>query len=517
MGDIMVVVLIPSVVLLIAWWVWKALAWIWWNPMKLGKYLSEQGIKGPPYYFLHGNLKQNLFAIKQAQSKPMELSHRIVPRLMPFIHLTVRKYGKLSVIWHGPIPRVQVMDPDLVKEILSDKSGDFPKARTNPQTTLLIAGLVSYHGEKWTKHRRILNPAFHLEKLKMMLPAFYTSCNQMVSKWQELVSEEPTELDVWPEFQNLTGDVISRAAFGSNYEEGQRIFQLQKEQAKIFTQGAQSIYIPGYRFLPTKRNRRMNQIYREVRTLLRDMINKREKAMKIGEAKNDDLLGLLMESNSKEVDNNANSKNVGMSIDDVIEECRLFYFAGQETTSTLLVWSMIVLSMHPEWQDQARQEVLQVFGRRKPDFDGLYHLKIVTMIVYEVLRLYPPVMHLFRATKQTIKLGEVCLPGGIYINMPTLLIHRDHELWGDDAEDFNPARFSEGVSKATKGRASFFPFGWGPRICIGQNFAVVEAKMALAMILQHFTFELSSTYAHAPHTVATLQPQYGAPLVLCKI
>ena len=126
----------------------------------------------------------------------------------------------------------------------------------------------------------------------------------------------------------------------------------------------------------------MKQIDRDVKASLTNMINKREKALKAGEATHDDLLSILLESNHKEMEEHGNNKNVGMSLEDVIEECKLFYFAGQETTSVLLVWTMVLLSRYPDWQARAREEVLQVFGNNKPDFDGLSHLKIVSIMFF---------------------------------------------------------------------------------------------------------------------------------------
>lgn len=134
------------------------------------------------------------------------------------------------------------------------------------------------------------------------------------------------------------------------------------------------------RFIPTKKNGKRKEIAREVRSLLEDLVQRREKAIKVGEAQPNDLLGLLLESNLKDSQEHGSGTIFGMTIDDVIEECKLFYFAGQETTSVLLTWTVIALCMHPEWQAHAREEVQHVFGDRKPDFDGLSHLKTVSSI-----------------------------------------------------------------------------------------------------------------------------------------
>lgn len=143
-----------------------------------------------------------------------------------------------------------------------------------------------------------------------------------------------------------------------------------------------SACMPCSYYLPTKRNRRMQKIAKEVKGILRSMIDKRLKEMEAGETNYDDLLGLLLESNSIEIKKRGN-KNFGMTIDEVIEECKLFYFGGQETTSSLLVWTMILLSQHQDWQNRARQEVLHMFGNKKPDFDGLNRLKIVRILLSE--------------------------------------------------------------------------------------------------------------------------------------
>ncbi|XP_027127468.1 cytochrome P450 CYP72A219-like [Coffea arabica] len=495
---------------------WRVLNWVWLRPKKLEKRLKEQGLKGNPYRLLYGDFKEISTLIREAQSKPINLSDDILPRILPALPDALKKYGKSTYVWLGPTPMVYILEPELIREVMQ-KIYLFQKPRLNPLSLLLIEGLVNYDGDKWAKQRKLINPAFHVEKLKHMLPSFYTSASDILNKWKEVVAPNgSSELDVWPDLETLTSDAISRTAFGSNYEEGRRIFELQREQSEYWLKVVQSVDIPGWRFVPTKRNRRMKQIAKAVQDTILEIINSRIKAVREGKAYGDDLLGILLESNFKEI-NNHGQDGAGMTIREVIEECKLFYFAGQETTSVLLVWTMILLSRYPDWQARAREEVLQLLGTKKPDFDGLNRLNLVTMILHEVLRLYAPVPALTRRVAEETKLGNMRLPADVLLSLPVMALHHDTKIWGDDAKEFKPERFAEGVPHATKGQVAFFPFGWGPRICIGQNFAMLEAKLVLVMILQSFSFELSPSYSHAPRAIITLQPQHGAHLILHKL
>ncbi|KAF8696979.1 hypothetical protein HU200_036625 [Digitaria exilis] len=412
--------------LVLLWQAGRLLNQLWWRPRRLERALRAQGIPG-----------------------------------------TVQEHGKMSMSWFGPNPRVTIVDSELSKDVLSNKFGHFEKLKVPALSKVFGDGLASHEGEKWVKHRRILTPAFHLEKLKLMLPAFSACCEELVSRWSEsLGSDASLELDVWAELQNLTGDVISRTAFSSSYHVGRRIFQLQGEQAELV-------------------------MTNKIESILKDIIGKRIQAMKQGESTKDDLLGLLLESNMRETEENGQS-SMGMTIEDVVEECKVFYFAGMETTS---------------WQDRAREEVRSLFGKNKPEYEGLSRLKIMTMILYEVLRLYPPAVSLIRKTYKEMDIGGIRYPAGVMLELPVLFIHHDPDIWGSDVHEFKPDRFSEGISKASKDPGAFLPFGWGPRICIGQNFALLE----------RFAFELAPSYTHAPHTVITLHPMHGAQIKLRSV
>ncbi|KAI6687123.1 hypothetical protein NL676_023951 [Syzygium grande] len=212
---------------------WRVVNWVWLRPKRLERLLRQQGLSGKPYTFLFGDLKEDLRLLKEAKSKPIALSDDVKPRLLPFVCQSFQTYGKDSFMWLGPTPRVNITNPGQLKEIFS-RIYDYRQANFSPLVKLLFCGLPFRNGEKWAQHRKIISPAFHMEKLKLMSPAFYSSCTEMVDRWEKLVSIDIScEVDVWVDLHNLTCDVISRTAFGSYYEEGVRIFKLQEEQALL--------------------------------------------------------------------------------------------------------------------------------------------------------------------------------------------------------------------------------------------------------------------------------------------
>ncbi|KAL0653869.1 hypothetical protein Bca4012_096560 [Brassica carinata] len=339
----------------------------------------------------------------------------------------------------------------------------------------------------------------------------------MLEEWEKLASAERTvELDSWTYCHDLTRNMLARASFGDSYKDGTKSFEIQQEQIDLGLRALRSVYIPGSKYLPTKFNKRLRETERDIRAIFKDMIETKEKEIKRGRAndKNSDLLCSMLDSNAKQI--KQHGPDSGLSLDDLIDDCKAFYLAGQHATSSLFVWTLVALSQHQDWQNKARDEISQAFGNNEPDFEGLSHLKVVS-ILHEVLRLYSPAYFTSRITEQEVKLQRFSLPEGVVITIPMLLVHHDPDLWGDDVKQFKPERFINGVASATKGRLSFLPFSSGPRTCIGQNFSILQAKLFVAMILQRFSVELSPPYTHAPFPAITTVPQHGAHLIIRKV
>ncbi|KAJ3676333.1 hypothetical protein LUZ60_003745 [Juncus effusus] len=326
----------------------------------------------------------------------------------------------------------------------------------------------------------------------------------MLDKWERHGSMKTEfEIDVEKEFRVFTANVISIATFGSNYEEGQCIFDLQDEQTLLASLALRTLYFPGFRFIPTNKNRKRWKLGKEIQESLRRLTEKN----RIKLENSNSLLGMMLAASKAE--------GQGLEMEEIIEECKQFYFAGKLPTANLLTWAVFLLAFHQEWQHNAREEVLRVCGKGKcPTADDLANLKTVSMIIKETLRLYSPAVFVSRVAKKDAKLGQYDIPKGTQIQMAILSIHHETDIWDPDANKFNPSRFSEGKNHHL---GAYLPFGMGPKICVGLNLANAEVKMALAMILQRFQFKVSPSYVHAPVMAMTLQPQYGLQVHFQKI
>jgi PHYB activation tagged suppressor 1 len=287
-----------------------------------------------------------------------------------------------------------------------------------------------------------------------------------------------------------------------------------------------------------------------LRTKITAMMEARVAAASCGSGRGggygDDLLGLLLEawSPAEPPERQAGSDDEGttttLTTGEVIDECKTLFGAGQETTATLLVWTMFLLSTHPQWQDKVREEVLREFPGGDgdvPNSDTLSRLKLVRtvaafnsqddkllqddrracvqlhMVLLETLRLYPPIVYIQRTTASDVVLKGIEVPQGTVVSIPIGLLQRDREVWGSDADEFNPLRFSNGVARAATDPHALLSFSLGPRACTGKSFGIIEAQIVMAVILRKFTFSLSPTYVHKPKYVVSLTPKCGMPLI----
>ncbi|XVE91666.1 hypothetical protein REPUB_Repub01dG0030200 [Reevesia pubescens] len=481
----------------------------WWIPSRIQFILNSQGIKGPSYEFIHGNNKETVELRKEALSKPLALTHEIFPRVVPHVYSWTNKYGKNYLTWIGVRAQLVITEPELVKEVLKNSEKAFPKRKpTYFFSKILGDGLATTEREKWQRQRKLANHAFHGESLKNMTPAVVASVETMLEKWK---GQEGKEIEVFQEFRLLSSEVISRTGFGSSYLEGEKIFEMLTKLAVIAGRNIYKAKIPVISEIWKSADEiESEKLAKAIHDSVMKVVKKREEKVTSGEADNFgcDFLGLLLNAY-----HDLDEKN-RLSVEDLVDECKTFYFAGQETTNSLLSWTILLLAIHTDWQEKARTEVIEVFGNQNPHAEGIAKLKTITMIINETLRLYPPVNGMVRKVGREVQLGKLILPKYIEVSIPNIALHHDPELWGDDVHLFKPERFAEGIGKATKyNAAAFIPFGLGPRSCVGMSFAITETKIVLSMILQRYSFTLSPAYVHSPAPVLALKPQHGMQLL----
>ncbi|WOH02938.1 hypothetical protein DCAR_0522328 [Daucus carota subsp. sativus] len=485
----------------------KVLYSVIWVPWRIQQLFRKQGVNGPNYRPFYGNTAEMTHMTKEALSKSISsLNHDILHRVSPDYYQWSAKYGKTFLCWFGMRPRLVLVDPDMIKDVMLKTTDTNDRDDYNPLSRLLFAqGLPGLMGHKWAAHRKIEAPAFNVDRIKAWVPGIVATVTIMLNNWEQKIGEKiEFEVDVHQEIHNLSAEVISEIAIGSDFEEGRRIFEILQQQEILAHQAMHNVYIPGFRFLPTKMNKLRWRLEKESRDIMRMVVERHGKTSE----NSTNVLSRLMPGS------NMNKHGPGLEIEEIIDECKTIFYGGKEAVANALAWALLLLAQHQEWQNKAREEVLRVCkGNEHLAAENLQELKIVGLIIKETLRLYPVDNSISRRTLKNVKVGSLNIPAGTEVYVPQSAVHHDTKIWGADANEFNPARFEN----PPKHLGAYFPFGLGARICIGRNLAMVEAKIILAMIIKKFSFEVSPSYVHAPMMVFTLRPQYGAHILVRRI
>nr|XP_012613811.1 phylloquinone omega-hydroxylase CYP4F2-like isoform X2 [Microcebus murinus]XP_012613812.1 phylloquinone omega-hydroxylase CYP4F2-like isoform X2 [Microcebus murinus] len=409
----------------------------------------------------------------------------------------VATYPQGFKFWLGPvIPVINVCHPDILRPVLNASAAIVRKddiffSFIKPW---LGEGLLLSAGDKWSRHRRMLTPAFHFNILKPYVKIFNGSVNIMLAKWQRLASEGIARLDMFEHISLMTLDSLQKCifSFDSHCQEkpSEYIAAILELSALIEKRSQNILLYSDFPYSLTRDGRRFRQACRLVHDFTDAVIQERRRALP-GQGADDSLKAKAKAKTLDFIDVLLLSKDEDgkqLSDEDIRAEADTFMFAGHDSTASGLSWVLYNLARHPEHQERCRQEVRELLRGRDPaeiEWDDLAQLPFLTMCIKESLRLHPPAPMISRRCTQDIVLpdGRV-IPKGVICLINILGTHHNPAVW-PDPEVYDPSRFDPENAKE-RSPLAFVPFSAGPRNCIGQTFAMTEMKVVLALTLLRF-------------------------------
>ncbi|KAK4414305.1 cytochrome [Sesamum alatum] len=490
------------------------------KPRRLRSRLGKQGIRGPEPSFLYGNIAemkriieaQRPLVEKSAASE--ELVHAWPAIVFPHLEQWRQEYGPTFLFSTGNIQLLCITDLEMVKEVILCTSLNLgkPTYLSTERGPLLGRGILSSNGPYWAYQRKIIGPEFYLDRVKGMVNLMAESTSTMLRTWENRSEswEGKVEIRVDEDLRSLSADIISRACFGRSYTQGEKIFSKLHSLQMIMSKG--NIGVPGLRYIPNKHNKEIWKLEHEIDSMILEVVKSRSD----DDENKSDLLQSILSTAESYADNSDIPADISLN-KFIVDNCKNIYFAGHETTAIAASWCLMTLAAYPDWQTRARKEVIEICGTNIPTANMLRNMKVLTMVIQETLRLYPPVAYVVREALKDIHFKGINIPKGINIQVPIPILHQHQELWGSDAHEFKPDRFANGTSGACKIPQAYMPFGVGSRTCVGQNFAMAELKVILSLILSKFSFTLSPAYHHSPVFRLVIQPQHGVSILLEKL
>ena len=400
----------------------------------------------------------------------------------------------------GPVARIQsgsrvtllVSAPEAVQRVLQDNARNYRKDARFTRITrpALGDGLFSSDGDRWRAQRRVAQPAFHRQRLIDMTAAMADAVDAMLVRWQPLANSGEA-MDLQSETSKLTLDVIGRTLVGQDLlPEAEKVAGAMVSAFDYLNHAFNHLFSAPL-FVPTARNRAFKRAIRVIHDLVDRVVQARLQQQ--GES-GPDLLSMLMEAFG------AGRDSAGLR-----DNLATFLGAGTETTAVALCWAWYLLGRNPDTWEKLKDEVDSVLGSKRPTFDDLPKLTYTRMVVDEGMRLYPPAWAIGRSVIGADSLCGFSIPAGATILISPWLTHRSARYW-EEPEKFDPERFCAERCR-NRPEYAYYPFGGGPRMCIGDRFSIVEQTLALAMTAQRFRMKVVHDGVAEP--VFTLRPRGG--------
>jgi len=417
-----------------------------------------------------------------------------------------KDYGDIVYSRMGPYRAFFFFHPDQIREILTDKTKLLPKFRR--QVRVLQQwdgnGLVLSEGEFWARQRRLVQPAFQVKRFAGYAAAMVHKSENLAREWERL--PESSVIPVEEAMTDLTLEIAAKTFFDT--DPAAEVHNLRKAVAILsetaIREMSQAIHLPDWAPLPRIRAKKWAMNYLD--STIRRFIAERRKT---GEDRGD-LLSMLLQAVDSE------DSKTRMTDEQARDEAMVLFLAGHDTTAAGLTWFWYIMGKHPEVQQRVRDEIQSVFHENPLGLADVSKLPYLTAVIKETLRLYPPAVGVFaREAQEQIELGGYEIPKGSIVYAFSYVTHRD-QRWFLDPERFDPDRFLGEKGKSVSPFA-YFPFGAGPRACIGAQFALTEMTLVAASLLRRFEFSFCPGDPDPePVTHLSLRPKGGLRMVLRK-
>jgi len=420
---------------------------------------------------------------------------------LDFVCRLAHDYGDIARIRMLSQPGFVVSRPDYARHVLVDNQQNYGRNSVTHKMMRSVVGngLATNDGASWLHQRRLMQPTFHQKRLLSFGSAMTGATVAMLERWQQLAGHDQP-VDILAQMHRLTLHIVGQTLFHIDLSDDANptghaftlVFQLLMDY----------FYLPFPPLsVPTPRNRRLTAALRTLDEIVYGIIRARRAQQEWPV----DLLSMLLEAHDEET-------GAQMTDQQIRDEIITILLAGQETSATTLAWTWYLLSQHPETEQRLWAELESVLGGRLPTVEDLPNLPSTQMLIKESMRLYPVAWSIPRHTIQEDSIGGYVIPANslMWINLYTA--HRHPDFW-DDPEGFHPERFTP-EREAARPRFSYFPFGGGPHLCIGNGFAMMEISLILATVAQRYRLRMVPGHEVRMTTTPTLQPANGLPMTL---